>query len=40
MKTLTNLYCDYIDRPKLIEQKKPFGNIVPPPPRTKVGQHN
>ena len=27
----TILFIDYIDRPKLTEQKKPFGYIVPPP---------
>ena len=28
---LTTLYYDYIDRPKLSEQKIPFEYIVPPP---------
>ena len=28
---LTTLYDDYIDRPKLTEQKNPFEYIVPPP---------
>ena len=28
---LTALYDDYIDWPKLSEQKKPFEYIVPPP---------
>ena len=28
---LTFLYDEYIDRPKLSEQKKPFEYIVPPP---------
>ena len=28
---LTTLYNDYIDRPKLTEQKNPFEYIVPPP---------
>ena len=32
MITLTNLYDDYIDRPKLTEQKNPFEYIVPPSP--------
>ena len=32
MITLTFLCKEYIDRPKLIEQKKPFEYIVPPPP--------
>ena len=29
---VSTLYDDYIDRPKLTEQKKPFEYIVPPPP--------
>ena len=29
---LTFLYDEYIDRPKLSEQKNPFEYIVPPPP--------
>ena len=29
---LTFLCDEYIDRPKLIEQKNPFVYIVPPPP--------
>ena len=28
---LSFLYDEYIDRPKLSEQKKPFEYIVPPP---------
>ena len=28
---LTFLFNEYIDRPKLSEQKKPFEYIVPPP---------
>ena len=28
---LTFLYDEYIDRPKLTEQKNPFEYIVPPP---------
>ena len=28
---LTTLYDDYIDRPKLSEQKNPFEYLVPPP---------
>ena len=28
---LTNLYEEYIDRPKCSEQKNPFEYIVPPP---------
>ena len=28
---LTTLYNEYIDRPKLSEQKKPVDYIVPPP---------
>ena len=31
MVPLTTLYDDYIDRPNLTEQKKPFEYIVPPP---------
>ena len=31
MTSLTTLYDDYIDRPKLPEQKNPFEYIVPPP---------
>ena len=31
MTPLTFLYDEYIDRPKLSEQKKPFEYIVPPP---------
>ena len=34
---LTFLYDEYIDRPKLTEQKKPFEYIVPPPPPNGVG---
>ena len=37
MMLLTILYDDYIDRPKLTEQKNPFEYIVPPP--TKVGRN-
>ena len=29
--TLTFIYDEYIDRPKLSEHKKPFEYIVPPP---------
>ena len=29
---LTFFYNEYIDRPKLTEQKNPFEYIVPPPP--------
>ena len=29
---LTFLYDEYIDRPKLTDQKNPFKYIVPPPP--------
>ena len=32
MKPLTTLYDDYIDRPKLTEQKNPFECIVPHSP--------
>ena len=35
---LTYLYGEYIDRPKLSEQKKPFNYIVPPP-RSGVGKN-
>ena len=35
---LTTLYDEYIDWPKLIEQKHPFEYIVPPP--NKVGRNN
>ena len=28
---MTTLYDEYIDRPKLTEQKNPFEYIVPPP---------
>ena len=38
MTPLTTLYNDYIDWPKLTEQKNPFEYIVSPP--TKVGQNN
>ena len=31
MLSLTTLYDEYIDRPKLSEQRKPFEYIVPPP---------
>ena len=34
---LTFLYDEYIDRPKLPEQKNPFEYIVPPPPTCGVG---
>ena len=38
---LTFLYDEYIDRPKLTEQKKnPFEYIVPPPPPPQVGRNN
>ena len=30
--SLIFLYDEYIDRPKLSEQKKPIEDIVPPPP--------
>ena len=33
----TSLYDEYIDRPKLTEQKNPFDYIVPPP---QVGRNN
>ena len=29
---VSTLYDEYIDRPKLSEQEKPFEYIVPPPP--------
>ena len=29
---VSTLYDEYIDRPKLTEQKKPSEYIVPPPP--------
>ena len=29
---VSTLYDEYIDRPKLTEQKNPFEYIVPPPP--------
>ena len=29
---VSTLYDEYIDRPKLSEQKNPFEYIVPPPP--------
>ena len=32
MLSLTTLYDEYIDRPKLSEQKNDFENIVPPSP--------
>ena len=31
MTPLTTLYDEYIDRPKLIDQKPPFENITPRP---------
>ena len=31
------LYDEYIDRPKLTEQKNPFEYVVPPPPSRGVG---
>ena len=34
---LTNLYNEYIDRPKLTEQKKPAEYIVPPPTTSGFG---
>ena len=37
---LTFLYDEYIDRPKLSEQKKPFEYIVPPPPQVGSEQLN
>ena len=38
---LTFLCDEYIDRPKLTEQKKnPFEYIVPPPPTSGVGTKN
>ena len=30
---VSTLYDEYIDRPKLTEQKNPFEYIVPPPSR-------
>ena len=30
---VSTLYDEYIDRPKLTEQKKPVEYIVPPPPQ-------
>ena len=30
---VSTLYDEYIDRPKLTEQKKPSEYIVPPPPQ-------
>ena len=38
MSPLTTLYDDYMDRPKLTEQKNPFEYIIPPP--NKVGRNN
>ena len=32
MVPVSTLYDEYIDRPKLTEQKNPFEYIVPPPP--------
>ena len=37
---LTFLCDEYIDRPKLTEQKNPFEYIVPPPPTSGVGTKN
>ena len=36
---LTILYDEYIDWPKLTEQKNPFEYIVPPPPPHKWGRN-
>ena len=37
---LTTLYNDYIDRPNLSEQKKPFVYYIVPPPLKWVGTKN
>ena len=37
---LTFLCDEYIDRPKLTEQKNPFEYIVAPPPTSEVGTIN
>ena len=34
---VSTLYDEYIDRPKLTEQKNPFEYIVPPPPPPQEG---
>ena len=37
---VSTLYDEYIDWPKLTEQKKPVEYIVPPPPSRGVGTIN
>ena len=37
---VSTLYDEYIDLPKLTEQKNPFEYIVPPPPPLKRGRNN
>ena len=33
MMPITTLYDEYVDRPKLTEQKTPVYHLIPPPPK-------